>query len=95
MKTQVKLLLFVIGYLLISSAVCAFDNQFIKLTNVISDTGNMNEGNANSRRFEGKFTVSLGTSTPENIYRHTSKNISLKIIASFQHQQNSSSGVFS
>lgn len=26
---------------------------------------------------------------------HTSKNISLKIIASFQHQQNSSSGVFS
>lgn len=55
----------------------------------------MNEGNANSRRFEGKFTVSLGTSTPENIYRHTSKNISLKIIASFQHQQNSSSGVFS
>ncbi|MFA5598858.1 MAG: hypothetical protein WDA26_14945, partial [Pusillimonas sp.] len=120
-----------------------------------NDTGNMNEGNAITRRFESRFTVNLGTSTPaifkvpatdagtaqkiyveayiswrnNNTYERVfsssytpvsklsngtetvlqsktfsfskqnptswSNPISLKIIASFQYQQNSSSGSFS
>lgn len=58
-------LIIVVAVLIVAQASFAFDNTFEKITNVVPDTGNMNEPVAANRKFSAQFTVELATSTVE------------------------------